>query len=64
MSAMKAWLDKQLNVVISKKLTVFIMSTVLLCVDKVEPSDWMQVAIAYIGTQGVVDLMAKYKGIK
>ena len=62
MSAMRAWVDRNMDKVVSKKLFAWATATVLLCVDKVEPSDWLQITIAYVGSQAAVDLITKFKG--
>ena len=40
---------------ISRKLIVFITATVLLQLDSLTGAEWMMVAMAYLGMQGVLD---------
>lgn len=58
---MKAKLDKFINRFVSKKLTVFIIGTVFLSLGNLDGSQWMQLAIAYIGIQGFLDMVLAYK---
>lgn len=54
-------IDKFLNSWVSKKLTVFVVATLLALASKVTGHDWANLAMVYIGTQGAIDL---YKQIK
>jgi hypothetical protein len=58
---MKSYIDKILNWTISKKLTVFLIATILIFKDKISGAEWIYVALMYIGTQGAIDL---YNSIK
>ena len=49
-------LDKFLNSWVSKKLSVFVVATVLASVGRLHGSEWANIAIVYIGTQGAVDI--------
>lgn len=55
-------IDRILNKRISKKLFVFVVATGLALSGQVTSADWVIIATAYIGTQGVVDAVAKLKG--
>jgi hypothetical protein len=55
-------LDKILDKVISRKLVVWIASTILLVTHTIQPSDWIIVSGVYIGSQSVVDIIAKLRG--
>jgi len=55
-------LDRILNKRISKKLFVFIVATTLALTGQVTSADWVIIATAYIGTQGVIDAVTKLKG--
>lgn len=59
---MKAFLDKHLNKFVSRKLLVWVTSTVLLGLGSIDGEQWILVAAAYIGTQGAADIIAKIKG--
>ena len=58
---MQARLDRFLNSWVSKKLSVFIVATVLALVGRLGGSEWANVAIVYIGTQGAIDLMMRLR---
>jgi len=57
---MPAFIDKILNIAISKKLTVFILGTIFLFKESITSEQWIQLSIMYIGTQGVIDLFKEY----
>jgi hypothetical protein len=57
----KAIIDKFLQLTISKKLTVFVIATIFVFLDKISPNDWINIAIIYIGTQGVIDAIIKIR---
>lgn len=57
-------IDKILSFTISKKLTVFIISTFLVFSEKLSAEQWVDVSIMYIGTQGVIDLFSKINEIR
>ena len=56
---MKPIIDTILNFTISKKLSVFIIATFLVFAQKLTSEQWIDVALMYIGTQGVIDTFAK-----
>lgn len=58
---MKARLDALLDKRISKKLSVFIVATILVASGQLTSSDWVTIATVYIGTQGVIDAVSKLK---
>jgi len=58
---MKSFADKYINKFISKKLTVFVVGTIFLSIGNLESTEWMQLAIAYVGTQGFLDIVVAYK---
>jgi len=45
----------------SRKLLVFFIATILGFAGVINSSDWTYIAVAYIGSQALVDLMGKYK---
>ena len=47
--------------VLSRKLLVWIVSTVFLGFGKITPDEWMGISLGYIGVQGVTDLATKWK---
>jgi urocanate hydratase len=56
---MKPIIDTILNFTISKKLSVFIIATFLVFAQKLTSEQWIDVALMYIGTQGIIDTFAK-----
>lgn len=51
----RSFLDKYLNKFISRKLFVFIVGTILLCVGLIGPEVWVTLASFYITVEGVKD---------
>jgi len=56
---MKPIIDTILNFTISKKLSVFIIATFLVFAQKLTSEQWIDVALMYIGTQGIIDTFSK-----
>ena len=62
MTAVKAFADKHLERFVSKKLLVWLTTTCLLLAEKVDSEQWIIIATAYVGTQGFVDVVGRFKG--
>ena len=60
---MKHLLDKSLNKVVSRKLLAWVTATCLLGFADLASEDWTMITVVYIGTQGVVDMVARLKGV-
>ncbi len=58
---MKAIVDKVVDIFISKKLTVFVVGTLFLYLGKLSGVQWVNLAMVYIGTQGVIDAIIKLR---
>ena len=58
---MNGLIDKVLAWTISKKLTVFLIATILILKGNITGSEWVYISLMYIGTQGAIDL---YNSIK
>ena len=58
---MRAKLDKLLNRFISKKLMVFIIATIFISFSKIDPINWVNLSMVYIGSQAAVDLMKELR---
>ena len=58
---MKGIIDKVLNWTISKKLSVFVVATILVLKNNISGSEWVYVALVYIGMQGTIDLYNRIK---
>jgi hypothetical protein len=61
---MKHLIDKGLNKVVSRKLLTWVTATCLLGFADLASADWTMITVVYIGTQGVVDTVARLKGVK
>jgi len=57
----KPLIDKLLGIVISKKLTVFFIATIFIILGKLDSTQWVNVAMVYIGSQAAVDLMMQLR---
>ena len=61
MKELKATLDLWIGKLISRKLLVFLVCTVALFWEKVSGSEWINVAMVYIGSQAVIDAIVKLR---
>lgn len=57
-------LDVVTEKAISRKLLVWLVATVLLCLNKITPEEWTGISIGYVGIEGFADLAAKWRGAK
>ena len=57
----QGFIDKLLSKAISRKLTVFIVACFALMAGVLDGDNFTFIAVAYIGTQGVIDLFLKSK---
>ncbi len=58
---MKNLLDKFANKWISRKLSVFVVACLGLFSGTLQSGDWVIIATAYIGIQGVTDIVERIK---
>ena len=60
---MRHTLDKVLNKLASRKLTVWLTATSFMLLDVVplESSDWVAISLAYIGIEGLADIAARWR---
>ena len=58
---MKGKIDNFLGYFISKKLSVFIVASFFVGFGMIQPTEWVDVAVLYIGGQAVVDAVAKLR---
>lgn len=56
-------IDKGLNKIVSRKLLAWATACVLLGFADLASEDWTMITVVYIGTQGVVDMVARLKGV-
>ena len=61
MARMKAFADKYLEKFMSRKLLVWITTTVLLVLEKLDGEEWVAIALLYIGSQGLADIATAWK---
>lgn len=64
MTKIKALLDNWMSKVISKKLLVFLICTIAMFMGLIISGDWVEVAMAYIGSQAVIDAVKEFKNDK
>ncbi len=58
---MKPIIDKILNFTVSKKLSVFIIACFFAVYKVITGTEWVYIALIYIGTQGAIDLWNRIK---
>ncbi|NQY30444.1 MAG: hypothetical protein HRT69_13345 [Flavobacteriaceae bacterium] len=58
---MKARIDRFLNRFISKKLTVFLLATLFIYLGKIDPVNWVNLSMVYIGSQAAVDVIKQLR---
>lgn len=46
---------------ISRKLLVWIASTIFLCLGNITAEEWTAISLGYVGIEGFADLAAKWK---
>ncbi len=56
MAVFKHGLDKALDKFVSRKLLVWIVSTIFMYMTKIESSDWVMISMVYLGSQGALDV--------
>mgnify|MGYP003641964732 FL=1 len=63
MDETKGKLDRLVEKMISRKFLVWLTATGLMAFYGLESSDWVMLSAIYIGAQGVIDGIAKMKGV-
>lgn len=58
---MKGKIDRFLERWSSRKLMVFAIATLLMISSDLASSDWVTIAVVYIGTQGALDIAERLK---
>ena len=61
MARVKAFADKHLERFMSRKLLVWLSTTSLLLAEYVNSEQWVAIALAYIGSQGIADIAVAWK---
>ena len=57
----KGIIDKILNFVVSKKLSVFLIGTFFAYNSTLNGEQWINLAMVYIGTQGIIDAIKQVR---
>jgi|TARA_R110000824_G_scaffold219333_2_gene406204 hypothetical protein len=57
-------LDRLVEKMISRKFLVWLTATALLAFSDLQSGDWVMISGIYIGTQAVIDGIAKLKGVE
>ena len=61
MQKVKAWLDKNVERLISRKFLAWGTATVLVCNSMLTSEDWVAVTLVYIGSQALVDAAVQWR---
>ena len=61
MANVKSWLDKNLQRFISRKFLAWCTATYLVASSSLTSEDWVAVTLAYIGSEALVDIAARWK---
>jgi len=59
---MSALLDRTVERFTSRKLLVWVVASGLMLTGNLESADWVVVSALYLGSQGVVDAVARLRG--
>ena len=58
---MKPLVDRVLGKIISRKFTVFSLSTIFLYLGSITGDQWVAISLGYIGVQGIADIATQWK---
>ncbi len=61
MVEVREWLDKQVQRFISRKFLAWCTATYLAMTSSLTSEDWVAVTLAYIGSEALVDIAARWK---
>lgn len=56
----KGLIDRLLGRAVSRKLLVWATATTALFMGIVQPEQWMEICMVYVGSQAAVDMVSKY----
>lgn len=56
----KGLIDKLIGRAVSRKLLVWATATAALFYGLVQPEQWMEISMIYVGSQAAVDMVSKY----
>ena len=57
-------IDFIIDKIVSRKLFVWVVSTVLMCTGTISTTEWLIVTGGFLGTQGLIDAVTMLKGGK
>ena len=57
----KGYLDKGLGKFVSRKLLVFIISTIFFCLTMIPVDTWAMITVGYVGIQGFSDIVKMWR---
>lgn len=60
MEKIKAFMDKYFSKFVSRKLLVFAVCTLLVCFGIQIPTEWVAIALAYMGVEGIKDAIVAH----
>lgn len=58
----KGWIDMGLQKLTSRKLLVFMMTTLFFTMEMIDSEQWLAIAVGYLGSQGFVDIVSQWRG--
>tara|TARA_Y100000310_G_scaffold74257_1_gene70374 strand:+ start:2810 stop:2998 length:189 start_codon:yes stop_codon:yes gene_type:complete len=58
---LKPFIDRVLGKVVSRKFTVFTLSTIFLYLGSITGDQWVAISLGYIGVQGIADIATQWK---
>jgi hypothetical protein len=59
----RGFIDTWLAKLTSRKLLVWGMSSALMFTGHLESADWVIISAIYLGSQGVIDAVARFRGV-
>ena len=61
MKAVKGFLDRNLNKIMSRKFQVWVTASVFLALGMLDADNWTAIAVGYVGLEGFGDLAQRWK---
>tara|TARA_Y100000034_G_C6612101_1_gene266574 strand:- start:26 stop:229 length:204 start_codon:yes stop_codon:yes gene_type:complete len=58
---LRPYIDKFLEKIISRKLLVWVVATLLLAFSTLTSADWVAISMIYIASQGIVDITEMWR---
>lgn len=57
----KGWMDKKIGKFASRKLLVFVLTTLFFCFSMISADQWFYITVTYVGTQTVINAIERLK---